>query len=226
MKSVVCVVVVVAAVMVVEGEATTGGKVKRQIYYPDSQRTGQLPLSPEYPAPSGPSEYSPRPPQRPARPTYQEPARPTYQARPHSSEEYEKKNSIPGEPGVDYPIYDKIPYTKFSCSDVPYRPGIYANPEAGCQVYHVCDDDRYGPQGAQFLCTNGTLFNQEVFTCDWWYNVDCSKATSFYSLNEDPEFNPYYQKPYEGPLASPAPYADGPAPYADAPAPPRNPYYQ
>ncbi|XP_063850000.1 uncharacterized protein LOC135094125 [Scylla paramamosain] len=150
-------------------------KVKRQVYYSDAA-----------------------PPSRPRpRPQYQEP---------HSSSSYEsEENSIPGEPGVDYPIYHTVPYTKFTCEDVPFRPGIYANPEAGCQVYHVCDDNRYGPQGAQFLCTNGTVFNQEVFTCDWWYNVDCSKATSFYSLNADPDHNPYYQKPYEGPLNTPRP---------------------
>ena len=27
-----------------------------------------------------------------------------------------------------------------------------------------------------FLCPNGTIFNQEYFICDWWFNVDCSKA--------------------------------------------------
>ena len=25
-----------------------------------------------------------------------------------------------------------------------------------------------------FLCPNGTLFNQQYFICDWWFNVDCS----------------------------------------------------
>merc|ERR1711910_282802 len=36
-----------------------------------------------------------------------------------------------------------------------------------------------------FLCPNGTLFNQQYFICDWWFNVDCSLAESFYSLNEE-----------------------------------------
>ena len=39
------------------------------------------------------------------------------------------------------------------------------------------------------LCTKttcpGTLYNQQYFTCDWWFNVDCSTVTSFYSLNDD-----------------------------------------
>ena len=24
------------------------------------------------------------------------------------------------------------------------------------------------------LCPNGTLYNQQYFICDWWFNVDCS----------------------------------------------------
>jgi len=35
-----------------------------------------------------------------------------------------------------------------------------------------------------FLCPNGTLFNQQVFVCDWWYNVDCNAAPNFYSRNQ------------------------------------------
>ena len=27
-----------------------------------------------------------------------------------------------------------------------------------------------------FLCPNGTIFNQEYFICDWWFNVDCAEA--------------------------------------------------
>ncbi|RXG53418.1 hypothetical protein Avbf_13210 [Armadillidium vulgare] len=64
-------------------------------------------------------------------------------------------------------------------------------------AYHVCHDNRHGPQGASFLCTNGTIFNQETFNCDWWFNVDCNQAVSFYSLNSDPNFNPYFKKPAE-----------------------------
>ena len=31
-----------------------------------------------------------------------------------------------------------------------------------------------------FLCPNGTLFSQEVFVCDWWFNVDCGAAAGQY----------------------------------------------
>ena len=57
-----------------------------------------------------------------------------------------------------------------------------------CQVFHVCV--LAGPatlklNPVSFLCPNGTLFNQEYFICDWWFNVDCTIAESLYSLNDD-----------------------------------------
>ena len=36
-----------------------------------------------------------------------------------------------------------------------------------------------------FLCPNGTLFNQQYFVCDWWFNVDCDRTEYFYSLNDE-----------------------------------------
>ena len=36
-----------------------------------------------------------------------------------------------------------------------------------------------------FLCPNGTLFNQNYFICDWWFNFDCSTAADLYSLNDE-----------------------------------------
>ncbi|XP_050458571.1 uncharacterized protein LOC126855192 [Cataglyphis hispanica] len=103
-------------------------------------------------------------------------------------------NKIPGIPGVDYPIYHTVPRTSFSCAYVPIVPGMYANVETGCQAYHICHDGREGHQGASFLCTNGTLFNQHEFACDWWYNVNCANAPSLYRLNADPLKNPYVPK--------------------------------
>ena len=29
------------------------------------------------------------------------------------------------------------------------------------------------------------MFNQQYLICDWWFNVDCSLAESFYSINAD-----------------------------------------
>ncbi|XP_030385880.1 uncharacterized protein LOC115632772 [Scaptodrosophila lebanonensis] len=109
-------------------------------------------------------------------------------------EEKQDLNKIPGVAGVDYPIYHEVPHTQFSCHNVPAVPGMYANVETGCQAYHVCHDGREGHQGASFLCTNGTIFNQKEFACDWWYNVKCEEAISLYHLNADPEHNPYVPK--------------------------------
>ncbi|EGI66437.1 hypothetical protein G5I_05028 [Acromyrmex echinatior] len=100
-------------------------------------------------------------------------------------------SKIPGIPGIDYPLYHTVPPTSFSCAHVPVVPGMYANVETGCQAYHICHDGREGHQGASFLCTNGTLFNQNEFACDWWYNVNCADAPSLYRVNEDPLKNPY-----------------------------------
>lgn len=103
-----------------------------------------------------------------------------YIERNNPKEEEQDPHKIPGIPGHDYPIYHEVPHTSFHCANVPAVPGMYANVETGCQAYHVCHDGREGQQGAAFLCTNGTIFNQKEFTCDWWYNVDCNQAHSLY----------------------------------------------
>jgi len=94
--------------------------------------------------------------------------------------------SVPGNPGQDYPIYAEIPETSFTC-DGRVEGGYYADVEAECQPFHVCTTD--SASGAllpiSFLCPNGTLFNQEHFVCEYWFNVDCSAAESFYNLNDN-----------------------------------------
>lgn len=92
------------------------------------------------------------------------------------------RDSVPGEPGDDYPIYSSIEETSFSCSDKVFG-GYYADPEQECQSYHVCLRDGINLEDlfpVSFLCPNGTVFNQEIFVCDWWFNVDCSAAVSLY----------------------------------------------
>lgn len=89
--------------------------------------------------------------------------------------------SVPGEPGQDYPILSAIQETSFSCIDrVPG--GYYADPEQRCQAYHVClQDAELNLYPVSFLCPNGTVFNQGVFVCDWWFNVDCSASERLYA---------------------------------------------
>ena len=96
--------------------------------------------------------------------------------------------------GEDYPIYASPPETSFGCDgyievqsffenhvwvDVycPVLQGYYADPEAECQAFHICAN--FGDANLvkySFLCPNGTLFNQQYFICDWWFNVDCSQV--------------------------------------------------
>jgi len=73
-----------------------------------------------------------------------------------------------------------IPSTEFTCS-AQAVPGIYADQETGCQVFHYCQDDG---RMDSFFCPNLTLFNQQYFVCDWEYNVDCNSAHQYFSLNE------------------------------------------
>ncbi len=55
--------------------------------------------------------------------------------------------------------------------------GYYADREAGCQSFHICGQDAEGAMATYtFLCPNGTIFNQEYFICDWWFNVECEDA--------------------------------------------------
>ena len=95
------------------------------------------------------------------------------------------QGSIPGVPGEDYPIYAEVPESGFLC-DGQVDGGYYADPEAECQAFHICTADGAGGLAKySFLCPNGTLFNQNYFICDWWFNFDCSTAEDLYSLNDE-----------------------------------------
>ena len=86
------------------------------------------------------------------------------------------EEAIPGSPGEDYPIFATPPETSFLCDG--YIQGYYADPEAECQSFHICADFGTGDLTKySLLCPNGTLFNQQYFICDWWFNVDCSQVT-------------------------------------------------
>ena len=64
--------------------------------------------------------------------------------------------------------------------------GYYADPEAQCQVFHICTADGQGGLAKySFLCPNGTIFNQNYFICDWWFNFDCAEAEGLYGLNDE-----------------------------------------
>ena len=95
------------------------------------------------------------------------------------------EEAIPGVPGEDYPVFSEVPETSFLCDGLADG-GYYGDPEAECQAFHICAaDGNTGLTQYSFLCPNGTLFQQQYFVCDWWFNVDCSLTDDLYSLNDD-----------------------------------------
>ncbi|KAG8184390.1 hypothetical protein JTE90_004562 [Oedothorax gibbosus] len=86
---------------------------------------------------------------------------------------------ISGTPGVEFPDYKDIPASSFNCTEYASVPGFYADMETGCQVFHVC----YENKKASFLCPVGTVFNQAVLSCDFWHRSNCSQTPQYYSLN-------------------------------------------
>merc|ERR1712154_301478 len=94
-------------------------------------------------------------------------------------------SNIPGVPGEDYPIFAEVPESGSTCEG-QVDGGYYADPEAECQAFHICTADGAGGLAKySFLCPNGTLFNQNYFICDWWFNFDCATAEDLYSLNDE-----------------------------------------
>merc|ERR1712212_635804 len=92
--------------------------------------------------------------------------------------------SVPGEPGVDYPILATVPKTSFSCVGKA-EGGYYADVETGCQVVHTCGGgskvvNKYSFIKYSALCSNGTIYSQEMGTCHWWYLVDCESSEKYY----------------------------------------------
>merc|ERR1712126_192541 len=132
------------------------------------------------------------------------------------------QGAIPGVPGEDYPIYAEVPETAFAC-DGQVDGGYYADGEAECQVFHICTADGAGGLAKySFLCPNGTIFNQNYFICDWWFNFDCAQAEDLYSLNDDiaaeraeidaaaSDAEASYAAPSDVDYAAPAEYAAAP----------------
>lgn len=89
--------------------------------------------------------------------------------------------SIPGIPDKDYPIYNKIPNTTFSCSGK--LDGYYSDVETRCQAFRVCANTATSPHGFAFLCPNGTLFSQKDLVCNWYRNVNCNDSMLYYNSN-------------------------------------------
>ncbi|XP_044592898.1 homeobox protein 2-like [Cotesia glomerata] len=86
---------------------------------------------------------------------------------------HSKYGAIPGIPGRDYPVnteYNQRATKKFLCPTHTDTHIYIADRSSRCQVFYVC----YGSNsGVQMVCPDGTLFNQQLQVCDWWFNVIC-----------------------------------------------------
>ncbi|XP_059062592.1 U-scoloptoxin(01)-Cw1a-like [Achroia grisella] len=87
-------------------------------------------------------------------------------------------------PGDDYPVFTEVPKgLSFTCNDK--IPGYYADTETMCQVWHWCVPSIGGNVMYSFVCAPGTVFNQRLRVCDWFYKVDCQNSPGYYGINED-----------------------------------------
>jgi len=153
----------------------------RPEYHPEPAYQPPAPAPPPYVAPVptpayGAPTYAPAAPtyHQPAPPAYHEPAPPAYHVpvgpvlldkRP-----YEVKSVQP------LPITVAETYTGFDCRSKPYQGRHYADPEAGCEIYHFCHAD--GKQDT-YHCGYGTLFNEYLGTCDYKNNVHCTSGEGY-----------------------------------------------
>ncbi|EDV90560.1 GH14202 [Drosophila grimshawi] len=106
-----------------------------------------------------------------------------------------KVSKVMNAPKEYYPVgYDKnfddnfkskvdLPPTSFSCARQKHFPGLYADTDLGCMVFHVCALTDDGMVRKSFLCPENTLFDQTILKCNWWFYVDCSASKSVYDSN-------------------------------------------
>ncbi|XP_015121229.1 probable serine/threonine-protein kinase yakA [Diachasma alloeum] len=76
-----------------------------------------------------------------------------------------------------------LPDTSFYCGDQKHFPGLYADEDLGCMVFHVCALTDDGLIMKSFLCPESTLFDQTILKCNWWFYVECKNSKSLYDSN-------------------------------------------
>ncbi|XP_066592404.1 serine/threonine-protein kinase Wnk-like [Prorops nasuta] len=76
-----------------------------------------------------------------------------------------------------------LPDTSFYCGDQKHFPGLYADEDLGCMVFHVCALTDDGLIMKSFLCPESTLFDQTILKCNWWFYVDCKASKGLYDSN-------------------------------------------
>ncbi|KAH8355943.1 hypothetical protein KR200_003722, partial [Drosophila serrata] len=115
--------------------------------------------------------------------------------RPQKALAEHKVSKVMNAPKEYYPVgYEKnfddnfkskvdLPPTSFTCAKQKHFPGLYADTDLGCMVFHVCALTDDGMVRKSFLCPENTLFDQTILKCNWWFYVDCSSSTSIYDSN-------------------------------------------
>uniref|UniRef100_A0A1Y1LLB0 Chitin-binding type-2 domain-containing protein n=1 Tax=Photinus pyralis TaxID=7054 RepID=A0A1Y1LLB0_PHOPY len=105
------------------------------------------------------------------------------------------RNKVMNAPKEYYPVgYDKnfddnfasrvdLPDTSFYCGDQKHFPGLYADEDLGCMVFHVCALTDDGLIMKSFLCPESTLFDQTILKCNWWFYVECKNSKKLYDSN-------------------------------------------
>ena len=74
---------------------------------------------------------------------------------------------IPGEAGVDFPVYNTVPDTGFDCA-AQDNPGIYTDTEADCQVRAGhCETVKYFSINNVFIFSNIQLFSVILHVQPW-----------------------------------------------------------
>ncbi|OAD52441.1 hypothetical protein WN48_01423 [Eufriesea mexicana] len=114
---------------------------------------------------------------------------------PHKNKYNPGATKVMNAPREYYPMgYDKnfddnfasrvdLPDTSFYCGDQKHFPGLYADEDLGCMVFHVCALTDDGLIMKSFLCPESTLFDQTILKCNWWFYVDCKASKSLYDSN-------------------------------------------
>jgi len=178
--------------------------VPEPVYVPQPKPTyAPAPAYVPEPAYGAQPVYAPEPAYVPEAPAYVAPVGPVLlENRPH-----EVKSVQP------LPITVEDTYTSFDCRTKPYPGRHYADPEAGCEIYHFCHED--GKQDT-FSCSYGTLYNEYLGTCDYKNNVHCTTGEG-YIPKHAPKPSVYHPAPaYHKP--APAYHTTAPAYHAPAPA--------
>ncbi|XP_060515976.1 uncharacterized protein LOC132695633 isoform X2 [Cylas formicarius] len=115
--------------------------------------------------------------------------------RPVTSKYANSVGKVMNAPKEYYPVgYDKnfddnfasrveLPETSFYCGDQKHFPGLYADEDLGCMVFHVCALTDDGLIMKSFLCPESTLFDQTILKCNWWFYVDCKNSKKLYDSN-------------------------------------------